>query len=109
MLRARPRRKVIAAFGHQLERDQPVGQGLFFPGEFGLGRMYADGAGVPRNPVLALEWYRKAERQNHAPTLDALARAYRTGDLGLTKDPDQANALDARVRTIRQAQGKDAR
>ena len=78
-------------------------------GEFGLGRMYADGAGVPRDPVLALEWYRKAEKQNHAPTLDALARAYRTGDLGLAKDLEQANALDARVRTIRQAQGRDAR
>lgn len=77
-------------------------------GEFGLGRMYADGAGVVRDPVQALEWYRKAEKQNHAPTLDALARAYRSGDLGLVKDVDQASALDTRVRTIRQAQGRDA-
>ena len=73
-------------------------------GEFGLGRMYADGAGVPRDPVLALEWYRKAEKKNHADTLDALARAYRTGDLGLAKDLEQARALDVRVRGIRQAQ-----
>jgi len=72
-------------------------------GEFGMGRMYADGAGVPRDPVLALEWYRKAEAKNHAQTLDALARAYRAGDLGLTKDIDRANALDARVRTLQAA------
>jgi TPR repeat protein len=72
-------------------------------GEFGLGRMYADGAGVPRDPVLALQWYRKAEAKNHAQTLDALARAYRTGDLGLAQDLDRANALDARVRSLQAA------
>ena len=69
-------------------------------GEFGVGRMYADGSGVPRNSDLALEWYRKAEKKNHWPTLDALARAYRTGSLGLPKDIEQANALDARVRSL---------
>lgn len=75
-------------------------------GEFGLGRMYANGTGVPRDRIVALEWYRKAEKKNHAPTLDALARAYRTGDLGLTKDVEQANALDARVQVIRLAEAK---
>lgn len=71
-------------------------------GEFGLGRMYANGAGVPRDPAKALEWYRKAEQKNYPQALDALARAYRTADLGLTKDLDRANALDAQARSLLQ-------
>lgn len=78
-------------------------------GEFGLGRMYADGLGVPRDPAVALEWYRKAEKKDHAPALDALARAYRTGDLGLAKDLERAGALDTRVRGLQQAAAKDAK
>jgi uncharacterized protein len=74
-------------------------------GEFGLGHLYADALGVPRDAALALEWYRKAEKKNYWPALDALARAYRIGDLGLPKDVAQANALEARVRTL-QAAGK---
>jgi TPR repeat protein len=69
-------------------------------GEFGLGRAYADGAGVKKDPAAALEWYRKAEKKNYAPALDALARAYRTGTLGLPKDPEQAKAYDDRVRAL---------
>lgn len=72
-------------------------------GEFGLGRMYADGAGTPRDPVQALEWYRKAEKKKHPQTLEALARAYRSGDLGLSKGVEQANALDAEARSLRAA------
>ena len=72
-------------------------------GEFGLGHMYADALGVPRDVALALEWYRKAEKKNYWPALDALARAYRIGDLGLPKDIAQANALDARVRQLQAA------
>jgi uncharacterized protein len=77
-------------------------------GEFGLGRAYADGLGVPRDPALAIEWYRKAEKKEHWPALDALARAYRIGDLGLPKDIAQANALNARVRTLQAAAKKGA-
>ena len=77
-------------------------------GEYGLGRSYADGTGVPRDAALALEWYGKAEKKNYAPALDALARAYRTGDLGLAKNLEQASALDARVRVL-QAAAKDAK
>lgn len=78
-------------------------------GEFGLGRMYADGVGVPRDAAVALEWYRKAEKKNHAPALDALARAYRTGDLGLPKDLERASTLDARVRGLQQAAARDTK
>jgi TPR repeat protein len=78
-------------------------------GEFGIGRMYRDGAGVPRDPALALEWFRKSEKKNHVPTLDALARAYRMGDLGLPRDIEQANALDSRVRSLLQARTGSAK
>ncbi|GAB3775154.1 hypothetical protein GCM10028796_50740 [Ramlibacter monticola] len=73
-------------------------------GEYGLGRAYADGAGVEKNAATALEWYRKAEKKNHAPALDALARAYRTGTLGLPKDLEQAKAYDERARALAAAQ-----
>ena len=69
-------------------------------GEFGLGRAYADGAGVKKDPVAALEWYRKAEKKNYAPALDALARAHRAGSLGLPRDLDKAKAYDERVRAL---------
>lgn len=111
-----PAQAALADLLHAAEFDQEAlvlyrkaaeqGEGA---GEFGLGRMYADGAGVPRDPAMALEWYRKAEKKNNAAALDALARAYRAGDLGLPRDIEQANALDARVKSIRQAQAKDAK
>lgn len=63
-------------------------------GEVGLGRAYADGAGVAKDPAKALELYRKAEQKNHGPAYDMLARAYRTGTLGLPKDPVQAKAYE---------------
>jgi TPR repeat protein len=71
-------------------------------GEFGLGRMHADGAGVPKDAAQALAWYRKAEQKNHAPALDALARAYRSGDLGLPRSPGEAAALEARATAAQQ-------
>lgn len=73
-------------------------------GEYGLGRMHAEGmGGLQPDPEKALEWYRKAERKNHAPAIDALARAYRQGSLGLPKDPEKARALDARAKELFQA------
>lgn len=69
-------------------------------GEFGVGRMYADGLGVPRDHAAALEWYRKADAKDYAPAADALARAYRGGTLGLAKDPEKANQLDARAKAL---------
>ena len=69
-------------------------------GEFGLGRAYADGVGVKKDPAAALEWYRKTEKKNYAPALDALARAYRTGTLGLPQDPVQAKSYEERARAL---------
>lgn len=72
-------------------------------GEHGLGRALADGAGVRKDEAAALEWFRKAEKKNFAPAFDTLARAYRTGTLGLPKDPEQARRYDERARVLTQA------
>lgn len=66
-------------------------------GEYGLGRAYADGIGVKVDPALAVEWYRKAEQKNYAPAVEALARAYRAGALGLPKDLEKAREYDERA------------
>jgi TPR repeat protein len=83
----------VAMYRKSAEQGEPAG-------EFGLGRALADGAGVAKDEAAALEWYRKAEKKNYAPALDALARAYRTGSLGLPRDPEQAKAYDDRVRAL---------
>ena len=78
-------------------------------GEFGMGVMYAEGAGVARDEALALEWFRKAEKKGYPPALNALVRAYRSGTLGLPKDPVRANELEAerqRLLAARQAAAK---
>jgi TPR repeat protein len=93
--------EALALYRNSAEQGEPAG-------EFGLGRMYADGTGVPRDPALALEWYRKAEAKNHAPALDALARAYRTGDLGFTRDLELAARYDARARESQKQQQREA-
>ncbi len=94
--------EAMALYRKAAEQGEPAG-------EFGIGRMYRNGSGVPRDPALALEWFRKAEKKNHAPALAELARAYRAGDLGLPKDIEQADALDARVRSLMQAQSGSAK
>lgn len=77
-------------------------------GEVGLGRALADGAGIKQDSQAALEWYRKAEKKNYAPALDALARAYRSGTLGLPRDLEQAKSYDDRARALTQAAAKEA-
>jgi TPR repeat protein len=69
-------------------------------GWFGLGRALADGAGIARDPAAALELYRKAEKKDYAPAIDAIARAYRTGTLGLPKDLEKAREYDQRAQSL---------
>jgi TPR repeat protein len=73
-------------------------------GQVGLGRALADGAGIGRDPVRALELYRKAEQQNYGPAYDQLARAYRVGDLGLAKDLAKAAEYDAKAKALMPAE-----
>jgi hypothetical protein len=76
-------------------------------GEWGLGRHFHDGSGVPRDPAKALELYRKAAEKNAWQAFDALARAYRTGDLGLDKDLAEAQVMEKRAQAAREAAEKD--
>jgi TPR repeat protein len=91
--------EAVVLYRKSAEQGEPAG-------EFGLGRAYADGAGVKIDPAVALEWYRKAEKKNYAPALDALARAYRNGGLGLPRDLEQARAYDERARVQAKAADK---
>ena len=72
-------------------------------GETGLGRMLAQGDGVARDVPQALMLYRRAAAKNHFPAIDALARAYRAGDLGLTRDLAEAERLQKRADALREA------
>lgn len=85
--------EAVAWYRKAAEQGEPAG-------EFGLGRMHANGEGVKRDPAEALKWYRLAAGRNHVPALDALARAYRAGDLGLAKDPAEAQKLEARIQAL---------
>jgi TPR repeat protein len=77
-------------------------------GIYGLGRMSADGLGVARDPAKALALYRTAAEKNHWPAIDALARAYRSGDLGLAKDLAEADRMDRRAKELREVASKAA-
>ena len=95
-------KEAVELYRKAAEQGDPAGQ-------FGLGRMYANGTGVARDPMLALDWYRRAEKQNHAPALDALARAHRAGDLGLVRNIDEASAFEMRALKARQVSVKDSK
>ena len=72
-------------------------------GEYGLGRMLAQGEGVPRDVGEALRWYRQAAGRNHVRAIEALARATRSGDLGLARNPAEADRLEQRAQALRDA------
>ena len=82
--------EAVALYRKSAERGEPAGL-------VGLGRAHADGAGVPQDPARALELYRQAEQKNYGPAYDALARAYRTGTLGLPLDMQQAEAYQRKA------------
>ncbi|MHB1292721.1 MAG: tetratricopeptide repeat protein [Sulfuricella sp.] len=69
-------------------------------GAFGLGRMYALGEGIEKDPKKALYWIIFAAEKDYLLAVKLLAQAYRTGDLGLTVDPRQAQLWEAKARTL---------
>ena len=54
-----------------------------------------------RSDPAGLQWIRKAADNSYLPALEYLAKAYRTGAAGLAVDVKQAEALEARARTVR--------
>jgi TPR repeat protein len=61
------------------------------PAMIHLGKMYAEGAGVPEDHVLAVFWYRLAAQKEEPSALYELGRAY---EHGLGVSPDPGTALD---------------
>ena len=57
--------------------------------QFDLGRRYAEGDGVARDPVEAVKWFRQAAGQGHAGAQVKLGWAYAAGE-GVAKDPVEA-------------------
>lgn len=91
--------EAVALYRKAAEQGEPAG-------EYGLGRMFANGDGLARDPTQALLWFRKAADRDHAPAIEALARAHRSGDLGLARDLQEAARLEARAKAAR---AKEAR
>lgn len=72
-------------------------------GEFGLGRMYALGEGIEKDPKKALYWITLAAEKDYLLAVKLLAQAYRRGELGLTVDPQQAQLWETKARTLEKA------
>ncbi|MHB8166523.1 MAG: tetratricopeptide repeat protein [Sulfuricella sp.] len=72
-------------------------------GEFGLGRMYALGKGIEKDPKKALYWITLAAEKNYLLAINVLIQSYRKGELGLTVDPQQAQLWEAKARTLEKA------
>lgn len=66
-------------------------------GEYGVGLMHAKGEGTKKDGAEALRWYRQAAAKNYVPAIEAIAWAYLTGDLGLARDPKEADAWGERA------------
>jgi TPR repeat protein len=92
----------VAWYRKAAEQGEPAG-------EYGLARMAAVGKGLPRDAAQALQWLRQAVQKQHAPAIEALARAHRAGDLGLPKDPAEAARLEAQAKALRDQQSAAAR
>jgi hypothetical protein len=58
--------------------------------QFMLGLMYADGHGVPRDYVKAVQWWQMAAEQGLANAQSALGFIYANGKCGVPKDEAKA-------------------
>lgn len=88
--------EAVALYRKAAEQGEPAGQ-------YGYGRMLARGEGVTRDVAQGLQWIRRAADARHAPALEALARAHRSGDLGLARDAAEAQRLEQLARSMRVA------
>jgi uncharacterized protein len=59
--------------------------------QFRLAKLYVDGRGVSRDPLLAEHWFKKAAGRGHVGAQLELAQLYERGD-GVTRDPVEALA-----------------
>ena len=71
--------------------------------QYDLGRAYDEGKGLPQNPKLAVDWYRKAAAQGNADAQNSLGVMYMTGQ-GV--EEDRAEAMHWYHEAARQKNGK---
>jgi TPR repeat protein len=60
---------------------------------FLLGNAYREGEGVAVDFARAIRSYEVAAEQENPQAIQTLAEAYRSGELGLARDPERAEAL----------------
>jgi len=75
-------------------------------GAYHLGQAYANGEGVEKNLAKAVYWIKVAAEKNYLTAAETLASAYRTGDLGLPKDPELQKKWESRLPGMRSASQK---
>jgi hypothetical protein len=75
--------------------------------EYALGRAYASGEGVEKNLAKAQYWIKHSAEKNYVAAAEMMAMAYRSGNLGLTKDIEQAKKWEARLPALRAAENKE--
>jgi TPR repeat protein len=75
-------------------------------GAYDLGQAYANGEGVEKDFAKAVYWIKVAAEKNYLTAAETLTAAYRTGDLGLAKDPDQVKKWESRLPGMRAASQK---
>lgn len=96
---------IMYAEGRAIERNDKLAVDLFFRAQAlgsleagaNLGRMFADGRGVPKDNAEALKHYRDSALGGYVPAMRRLAEIYQKGDLGVAPDPAQAEEWRARL------------
>jgi TPR repeat protein len=64
---------------------------------FLLANAYREGDGVVRDEKRALVLYQAAAEKEHPASIQALAMAYRNGELGLQADPEKFESMQAEL------------
>ncbi len=75
---------------------------------YNMAQMYVTGEGVEKNLEKALYWIKLAAGKNYLPAQEVLISAYKTGDLGLKIDLEQAKNWEAKAAALRAAAKKTA-
>ena len=73
----------------------------YAPAQYQVALAYAAGQGVARDEAQALGWFERAAMGGYHDAAKRLAQAYRQGELGLAKDPQQAEFWDQKTQPPR--------
>lgn len=77
------------ALAEAFEQFKALAQSGMAKAQHNLAVMYDEGRAVPRDPVLAVNWYRAAADQGYAPAQNNLAVVLQSGD-GVVRDSAEA-------------------